>query len=262
MTDTTDTKTKTLAGRNALVTGAGRGIGRAIAIELAARGAAVCVNYRRDDESAAATVAAIRSNGGTAVPIRASVSETEEIDRLAAEAVEELGSIDLLVCNAGIASRGLPVAETEPEELLRVVSTHALGAHRLLNRLLPTMRAAGRANVVVISSVATERMDAGGAPYAMGKNALEALALTVAKEEAANGIRVNIVAPGLVATEMGSRLAKAVAGVDDIAELDAAQPFGRVCRPEDIARAVAFLSGPETEMVTGQRLAVDGLVRL
>lgn len=260
MTDTTDTAP--LAGRKALVTGAGRGIGRAIAIELAARGAAVCVNYRRDEESADATVAEIRSSGGTAVPIRASVAETEEIDRLAAGAVEALGSIDLLVCNAGIASRGLPVGETEPEELLRVVSTHALGPHRLINRLLPTMRAAGHANVVVISSVATEKMAAGGAPYSMGKNALEALALTVAKEEAANGIRVNIVAPGLVATDMGSRLVKAVAGIDDIAEMDADQPFGRVCRPIDIARAVAFLSGPETALVTGQRIAVDGMVRV
>jgi NAD(P)-dependent dehydrogenase (short-subunit alcohol dehydrogenase family) len=139
-----------LADRVALVTGAGRGI----AIELASAGAIVGVNYRRDEAAAMATVEEIAAAGGRAVALQASVSDTEGVDALATAAVEALGAVDLLVCNAGIPSRGLPVAETEPDELARVMGTHALGAHRLVNRLLPGMRAVGRADVIAISSAA------------------------------------------------------------------------------------------------------------
>jgi 3-oxoacyl-[acyl-carrier protein] reductase len=250
-----------LAGRIALVTGAGRGIGRGIAIELAAAGAAVGVNYRRDQDAAQATVAEIEASGGRAVALGASVTEIEGVDALAAAATEALGPVDLLVCNAGIASRGLWIADTEPDELARLMATHALSAHRLINRLLPGMRAAGRAEVIAISSSEVGEMRAGGAPYNMAKAALEALALTLANEEVQHGIRVNIVAPGLVATDMGSRLVKAKLGVDDIATLDAQRPFGRVCRPADIARVVRFLASADAELVTGQRIVVDGAVR-
>ncbi len=248
-----------LAGRRALVTGAGRGIGRGIALELAAAGAAVAVNYRRDAEAAAEVVAEIEAGGGTAVAIGASVSYLDEVDRLAAEASEALaGAIDVLVCNAGIASRGLAVADTDSAELDRVMSTHALGAHRLINRLLPGMRAAERGDVIAISSSEVAEMRAGGAPYNMAKAALEALALTLAHEEVGNGIRVNIVAPGLVVTDMGAKLVQAKLGVQDASELDAEQPLGRVCRPADVARVVRFLVSPAAEMVTGQRIVVDG----
>lgn len=251
-----------LAGRVALVTGAGRGIGRGIAIELAAAGAAVGVNYRRDEASARAAVAEIESAGGRAVALAASVTEVAGVDALATAAADALGPVDLLVCNAGIASRGLLVADTEPDELARVMATHALGAHRLINRLLPGLRAAGRADVIAISSSEVTEMRAGGAPYNMAKAALEALALTLAHEEAQHGIRVNIVAPGLVVTDMGSRLVKAKLGVQDIATLDAAQPFGKICRPVDIARMVRFLASPEADLITGQRVVVDGGVQL
>jgi 3-oxoacyl-[acyl-carrier protein] reductase len=250
-----------LAGRVALVTGAGRGIGRGIAIELAGAGAVVAINYRRDAESALEAVAEIEADGGRAIAVAASVTDVNGVDGLAASVTEALGPVDLLVCNAGIASRGLPVAETEPDEVVRVMATHALGAHRLINRLLPGMRAAGRGDIIAISSSEVGEMRAGGAPYNMAKAALEALALTLAHEEAVNGIRVNIVAPGLVVTDMGSRLVKAKLGVDDISELDSAQPFGRVCRPADIARAVRFLVSPGAALITGQRVVVDGAVR-
>lgn len=249
-----------LAGRTALVTGAGRGIGRGIAIELAAAGAAVGVNYRRDHHAAQETVAEIRADGGNAVSLQGSVAETLEVERLAHRAVESLGPIDLLVCNAGIASRGFPVADTDAEEVQRVMATHALSAHRLISLLLPGMRAAARADVIVISSSEVGAARANGAPYNMAKAALEALARTLANEEAVNGIRVNIVAPGLVVTDMGVRLIKAVLGVEDVAELDARQPFGRVCRPADVARVVRMLASADGAMVTGQRLVVDGAV--
>jgi NAD(P)-dependent dehydrogenase (short-subunit alcohol dehydrogenase family) len=101
-------------------------------------------------------------------------------------------------------------------------------------------------------------MEGNGAPYNMGKAALEALALTLAKEERRYGIRVNIVAPGLVETEMGTRLAKAVAGVKDIRELDATMPFGRVCQPEDVANVVRFLASAQNSYVTGEKINVHG----
>jgi NAD(P)-dependent dehydrogenase (short-subunit alcohol dehydrogenase family) len=120
------------------------------------------------------------------------------------------------------------------------------------------MRARPRGDVIAISSSEVSAMRANGAPYNMAKAALEALALTLAKEEVANGIRVNIVAPGLVVTDMGSRLVKAKLGLDTVEELDAAQPLGRVVRPRDVARVVRFLVSDAAALVTGQRIVVDG----
>lgn len=247
-----------LAGRTALVTGASRGIGRAIAIELAAAGSAVAVNYRRGGPAAAEVVAEIERAGGRATAIQGSVGELDQVDQLADTALERLGPVDLLVCNAGIASRGQSVADTDPAELQRVIATHALGAHRLIQRLLPGMRGAVRGDVIAISSSELTAMRANGAPYNMAKAALEALALTLAHEEIASGVRVNVVAPGLVVTDMGAKLVKAKLGIEDIGELDARQPLGRVCRPSDVAGVVRFLASEAAGMVTGQRIVVDG----
>jgi 3-oxoacyl-[acyl-carrier protein] reductase len=247
-----------LAGRVALVTGASRGIGRGIALELAAAGAAVAVNYRRDADAARETVEAIEASGGRAVSLAASVAEPEQIDALARQALETFGHVDILVHNAGVASRGLPVADTDPQEFTRLLATHALSATRLVQRLLPGMRAQPRGDVVMISSSEVSHMRALGAPYNMAKAALEALALTLAKEEIAHGVRVNIVAPGLVATDMGDRLVKAKLGVDSVADLDARQPLGRVVRPQDVGRVVRYLCSDDAAFVTGQRVVVDG----
>ncbi|MFB8001144.1 SDR family NAD(P)-dependent oxidoreductase [Nocardia sp. NPDC056000] len=247
-----------LAGRVALVTGSGRGIGRAIALALAEDGADVAVNYRSDAESAAETVAAIQALGRRAIPVQASVDSVEDDERMVDHIIDEFGHIDLLVNNAGIASRGRFVADTDPAEMLRVLSTHALGAHHISRLVLPSMRSQPRGDIIMISSVAATSYAPGGAPYTMAKAALEALAFTLAKEERAHGIRVNVVAPGLVDTEMGRRLVKAVTGKDDIRALDAHSPFGRVCRPEDIADTVRFLVSPRAEYLTGQKVTVDG----
>jgi 3-oxoacyl-[acyl-carrier protein] reductase len=254
-------RSQRLAGRIALVTGGGRGIGRAISEQIAAEGAAVAVNYRRDADAAADTVAAIESAGGVARAYAASVDDADAMASMVEQAIGELGPIDLLVCNAGIASRGNSVAETDPAELLRVLHTHAVGAHHACRLVLPGMRTARRGDIVMISSVAAHSHGANGAPYSMGKAALESLALTLAKEELPNGVHVNIVAPGLVETDMGVRLARAVYAdpeMDDLRKLDERFPFGRVCQPSDIANVVVYLCTEEAGYVTGQRIVVDG----
>jgi NAD(P)-dependent dehydrogenase (short-subunit alcohol dehydrogenase family) len=255
-----------LEGRIAVVTGGSRGIGRAISIDLAKAGAAVAISYRRDADAASETIAAIESAGGTAVAIAAAADDEADCQRLVDGVLASLGGIDILVCNAGIASRGRSVASTDADEVQRVMAVHALGPHYLSRFALPSMRQragvpGGRGDIVMISSVATTLMSAHGAPYNMGKAAMEALALTLAKEERPNGIHVNVVAPGLVETDMGVRLTRAITGNRDLADLrslDSASPFGRVCQPSDIAGVVRWLCGPGAGYVTGQRIEVDG----
>ena len=247
-----------LQGRVALVTGGGRGIGRAIALRLARDGADVAVNYRRDADAAADVVAQIEAMGRRAKAYAASVDQVEQCATMVEAIVADFGAIDILVNNAGIASRGQSVADTEPAELERVVRTHALAPHWLAKFVLPSMRTRPRGDIVMISSVATLGHAANGAPYNMGKAAMEALAQTLAKEERRNGIRTNIVAPGLTVTEMGERLAKATQGVADIHDLAATSPFGRVSTPDDVAAAVAYFVSADAEYVNGQKINLHG----
>ena len=247
-----------LSGRTALVTGGGRGIGRAIALTLADAGADVAVNYRGNAEAAAEVVAEIEGMGRKAKAYAASVESWDEDEAMVAAVLADFGKVDILVNNAGIASRGNSVADTDPAEMERVVRVHAFGPHYLCKLLIPQMRGLGRGDIVMISSVATLGMGARGGPYNMGKAAMEALALTVAKEERAHGIRCNIVAPSLTVTEMGKRLTKATTGIADIHELDARSPFGRVSTPEDVANAVAWLVSPANPYANGQKINING----
>ena len=248
-------------GRVALVTGGGRGIGRGISELLASEGATVAVNYRRDADAAAETVAAIRAAGGAASAYQASVDDPQACAAMIDAIVAEYGRLDLLVCNAGIASRGKSVADTDPDEMVRVVAAHAFGSHHLARLAIPHLRTRGRGDVVMISSVATSNYSANGAPYNMGKAAMEALAFTLAKEERAHGIHVNVVAPGLVETDMGVRLARAITGnreLEDLRTLDAVAPFGRVCQPLDVANVVLWLCSDGAGYITGQRIVCNG----
>jgi 3-oxoacyl-[acyl-carrier protein] reductase len=244
--------------RVALVTGGGRGIGRAISLGLAEDGCDVAVNWRRDQEAAEKTVAEIEALGRRAVAYQASVDVEEDDARMVEAVVADFGGIDILVNNGGIASRGNAVADTDPAEFLRVLMTHAVGPHHLCRLVVPHMRQRERGDIVMISSVATSHYAGNGAPYNMGKAALEALAFTLAKEERQHGIHVNVVAPGLVATDMGDRLMRALRGVQEATDLDDVSPFGHVCRPEDVAAVVRFLVSDAAGYVTGQRVEVDG----
>lgn len=247
-----------LSGRTALVTGGSRGIGRAIALSLAGAGADVAINYRRDQAAAEAAVRDVQALGRKAKAYSASVETWDEDQAMVAEVLADFGSIGILVNNAGIASRGQSVADTDPAEMERVVRVHAFGPHYLSKLVIPQMRGLGRGDIVMISSVATLGMAARGGPYNMGKAAMEALALTIAKEERQHGIRCNIVAPSLTVTDMGERLVRATAGVQDIHQLDERSPFGRVSTPEDVAAAVTWLVSSANPYANGQKINING----
>jgi len=247
-----------LENRLALVTGGSRGIGRGIALALAAEGADIAINYVRDENAAAETADEIRKMGRRANVYQAAVQNYDEDREMVERITSEMGQIGILVNNAGIASKGRTVVDTDPGEVGKLIGIHALSAHYLSALCLPGMRTQKRGDIVMISSVATKYLSANGAPYNMAKAALEALAATLYKEEVGYNIRVNVVAPGLVETEMGKRLARATQGVEDIRILDTNMPFGRVCQPEDIANVVTFLVSDRNSYITGEKLYVNG----
>lgn len=246
-----------LQGRTALVTGGSRGIGRGIALALAQAGADVAINYRRDEAAAKATVADIEALGRKAMAYQADVANYDQVKEMVARVGEAMGKIDILVSNAGIISRGLPISDTDITEVQRLMNINFFGAFHCIQAILPHMRKQPRGDIILISSRAALACMARRGPYAASKAALEALGKCLAKEEQPNNIRVNIIGPGLVETEMGRRMVKARHGVD-IKEIYATQPFGRVSQPEDIGHLVVFLCSKEGEYITGQVIYVHG----
>ncbi len=253
MTDTTP-----LDGRVALVTGGGRGIGRGIALALADAGADVAVGYRRHRDQAEEVVALVEQAGRRSVAVQATVEDRAEVEAMVAATVEALGAPSILVASAGIASRYQSVADLDPAHFEKVVKVHAFGPFHCAAAVLPAMRTCERGDIVFVSSVATRDHGANGSPYNVGKAAMEELCYTLAKEEVGNGIHVNVVAPGLVVSDMGQRLMHAITGTDDMTEMDDVFPYGHVCRPEEVGALVAALCGPAGAYVTGQRIEVDG----
>lgn len=243
-----------LAGRVALVTGASRGIGAAIAAALSDAGADIAII---DKSEAGEVVDAIVAKGRRARFYMGSVDDFDGMPAIIDRIVEDLGPIGILVNNAGISSRGNPVLHTDPTEVDLLLRIHAMAPHRLSQLVIPSMRTCPRGDIIMISSAATKTQRANTAPYAMAKAAVEALAVVMAKEVHKYGIHVNIVAPGLTDTRMGQNLSKAW-GVEDISELNATSPFGRVSRPEDVANVVRFLVSDAASYVNGQRIYLDG----
>jgi NAD(P)-dependent dehydrogenase (short-subunit alcohol dehydrogenase family) len=244
--------------RVALVSGGSRGIGRAICLALADMGIDIAISYRKDSEAAEKTMRDVISRGSEAMVIPGGVEDPDHVERLVDQVVQRFGGIDILVHAAGNASRGNHVADTDPDELPRLMNVHAFAAHHLARSVLPSMRSRGGGDIVLITSIISNGPRPGAAPYVMAKAALDALGYTLAMEERANGIRVNLIAPGLVATDMGDRLIRATQGHESASDLDAIAPFGRVCRPEDVAACAAFLVSDGGGYITGQRIAVDG----
>lgn len=248
-----------LAGRTALVTGGGRGIGRGIALALAAGGADVAVGFHRHRDRAVEVVDLVEATGRRGLAVRARVEDRAEVEAMVAETVDRLGPPSILVASAGVASRFQPVTDLDPSHFEKVVKVHAFGPFHCAAVVLPHMRTCPRGDIVFISSSeATGAHGANGSPYNVGKAAMEELALTLANEEVVHGVRVNVVAPGLVVSDMAQRLVRSLIGVEDMTELDERFPFGHVCRPEEVGALVAALCGPAGSYVTGQRIAVDG----
>ncbi|BBZ00788.1 beta-ketoacyl-ACP reductase [Mycolicibacterium chitae] len=247
-----------LQGRVAIVTGSSRGVGRAIALRLAADGAAVAINYRREAAAADEVVAEIVAAGGKAKAYGAAINDEAAVDAMVEAVRTDLGPVDIVVSNAGTASKGQSVGDTPAADFLSLLQVHTLGPIHLLQKVLPDMRAAGRGDVVMVSSSTVADAPALSAPYTMAKAAMEMCVRTIAQEERANGIRANIVAPGLVETEMGRRLVKAATGGGTMDDIAASYPFGRVCTPEDVAGTVAYLVSADASYVTAQRITVDG----
>jgi 3-oxoacyl-[acyl-carrier protein] reductase len=241
------------AGRAALVTGAGRGIGQAIALRLAQDGIGVAVNYRGSAAAAAETVRRIEAAGGTAIALGGDVSNAAEATKLVADTAAHFGRLDILVNNAGITRDNLAMRMSE-EDWDAVLTTNLKGAFlcsKAALRHLLRARDAGR--IISISSVVGLLGNAGQANYAAAKAGLIGLTKSLAKEIASRGVTVNAVAPGFIATDMTAGLP---ADVQELAMK--AIPLGSFGNPEDIAEAVAFLASPAARYITGQVLSVDG----
>ena len=239
-----------LTGRIALVTGASRGIGRAIAAKLAAQGATVIAAAR--GTNAAGAVEAIVSAGGKAEVATADVGDAAQIAQLVAGTLERHGRIDVLVNNAGITKDQL-MLRMKREDWDAVIATNLTGAFALTQAVLKPMIRQRSGRIVCISSVVGQGGNAGQANYAASKAGLIGFAKSVAQEVASRNITVNVVAPGLIETDMTRGITEDARG-----DWTARIPLQRLGTPDDIAAAVCFLASDEAAYITGQVLAVNG----
>jgi 3-oxoacyl-[acyl-carrier protein] reductase len=239
-----------LSGRIALVTGSSRGIGRAIARQLAAQGATVVAAARGDHAEAVARE--IRESGGCAEAVSLDITDAPSVDRTVADIVARHGRLDVLVNNAGIARDQL-LLRMKPADWDAVIATNLTAAFACVQAVVRPMMKQRSGRIIAISSVVGQTGNAGQANYAASKAGLIGFAKSMAREVASRGITVNVVAPGLIDTDMTRALG------DEVRDKWTAQiPLGRLGTSDEVAAAVCFLASDEASYITGQVLAVNG----
>ncbi len=243
-----------LNGYVSVVTGGGRGIGRAVARALSGAGSEVAVIFRKKPEPAAETVAELERAGRRAAAYQCDVSDPERVREVFADIKGEFGKIDVLVNCAGLASWGNFIHDTTYLEWDKVMKANIYGPFNCIRETLPIMREQKGGHIVNISSTITRMNPPKGGPYAVAKAGLESLTEILAKEETGHNIHVNAIAPGLVETDMGRKLV----GLPDLGKLHKSMPFGRVCQPEDVANVVMFLLSERGSYIQGQIIHVNG----
>jgi len=241
-----------LAGASVLVTGASRGLGRAIAVAFGVERAHVWVGFARRVDEAEESVRLVQEAGGSAAPLRFDVTVSSEVEAAVGAAVAERGGLDVLVHAAGVGRDSL-FALSEPDDWDEPIRVNLGGALRVTRAALRPMLAAGRGAIVHIGSVAGMRASPGQAGYSASKGGLVALVRTLAAELAPRGIRVNAVVPGLCAAGMARRLDRRI-----VAERLGRIPLGRLGRGEEVAQVALFLASDRSRYVVGQAIAVDG----
>ena len=241
-----------LDGKTALVTGASRGIGRAIALCLAAEGARVAINYAGNVKAAEEVKASVEAAGGTAILCQADIADSAAVEAMIADVVKEFGAIDILVNNAGI-TRDTLLMRMKDEDFAKVLDTNLKGVFYCTKAVSKLMMKKRSGRIVNMASVVGLVGNAGQTNYAAAKAGVIGFSKSAAKELASRGIMVNVVAPGFIGTDMTAGLPESVKEkmLTDI-------PLGRMGEAEDVANAVLFLASDQASYITGQVVNVDG----
>ncbi len=242
-----------LEGKVAVITGASRGIGRAIALEFAREGADMVVNYRTRAEEAEKVVEEIRRMGRRAVAVRADVSNPDQVEEMASTAFEEFGKVDVLVNNAGIIAKA-PLEELTPDEWDRVISVNLNGVFYTMRSFGTRMIRQGGGSIVNIASVAGHTPLEGGGAYSASKAGVIMLTRQAALEWGPKGIRVNAICPGPILTDM----LRSEYTEEELRRRERLTPVGRLGVPEDVAKLAAFLASDDASYITGAVYDVDG----
>jgi NAD(P)-dependent dehydrogenase (short-subunit alcohol dehydrogenase family) len=250
-----------------VVTGAGKGIGRHIALAFADQGATVAL-VGRDVATLDATRELAEQRTDHALVVPADVREPHEVEAMAARVLDELGTVDVLVCNSGVAGPTAPLWEIAPEDWEQTLSVNLTGTFLCCRALLPAMIERGRGSIVVIGSVSGKRPLHGRTPYTASKLGLVGLVRTLAWETGEHGVRVNLVSPGYVAGPRIDRVIEAQAQAQGVtaeeahARFTSASPLGRLTPAEDVAACVLFLASPAAASITGEDLNVSAGVAM
>ena len=248
--------TRRLEGRVALITGSDSGIGHATAVEFAREGADLVVHYLHDADGAERTRAAVTAEGRTAIVVQADVSDEDQVAAMFDQAVEALGSVDILMNNAGVDASGKPVAELSTEVWDRAIRTNVYGPFFCCRRFAQLRLAAGgEGKIINVSSVHADNPNPGGSDYDCSKGAIRMLTRTLALELAPHNINVNSLAPGMVLTPFNQP------AIDDpklLEEQVQSIPMKRAAQPTEIAKLAVFLASSDADYVTGASYVMDG----